>query len=107
MLTQGTNGAVQKNGFSSINQDNGTDGRTPTKRQMMNDGNKGSQGDMIQGKNGPSNGDNPSNKKRTLNEMLQQQGPGMERNGALDHLQMQNFGMGSGAGDNNEGAQIE
>ena len=29
----------------------------------------------------------------------------MERNGALDHLQMQNFGMGSG--DNNEGAQIE
>ena len=94
------------NGFGpNGKQGSQNDGRTPTKRNGIVD-NRGSQNDHSQNKNNLNtvNDNNVSNKKRTLNEMLQQQPGGMERSGALDHLQV---GFGMGSGDNNEGAQIE
>jgi hypothetical protein len=93
--------ATNMNGFTN-------DGRTPTKRNGAHEGNKASQGDINQGGKGSQNqtGDYPtSSKKRTLTDMLNNQGPdGQRGNGNLD-IQMQNFSIGSG--DNTEGAQIE
>ena len=105
MLAQGTSGAVQKNGIGAgnINALN-NDGRTPTKRNGLLDGNKASQGDANLGKGSQNQPQDASSKKRTLNEMLNNQGPGTDRTGNLD-IQMQNFSIGSG--DNTEGAQIE
>ena len=73
MLSGGVSGAQ-----ASTKPGKGKDGRTPTKRNGNGDINRGSSNDLCQGKNSQNQpGDNAtSNKKRTLNEMLQHQGPG-------------------------------